>query len=62
VFSTWIAFGGNTHDLGSFEEETDKIMDLHQNLGKVLLTEHGDGVAGIKRCRRDPSSNRVRDL
>ncbi|GKC78395.1 retrovirus-related pol polyprotein from transposon TNT 1-94 [Tanacetum coccineum] len=30
VFSTWMAFRGNTRDLGSFEEETDKITDLHQ--------------------------------
>ncbi|GKF34132.1 hypothetical protein Tco_0107332, partial [Tanacetum coccineum] len=30
VFSIWKAFGGNTRDLGSFGEETDKITDLHQ--------------------------------
>ncbi|GJU11337.1 putative ribonuclease H-like domain-containing protein [Tanacetum coccineum] len=30
VFSTWMAFGGNTRDLGSFGEETDKIKDLQQ--------------------------------
>ena len=29
VFSTWMTFGGNTRDLGSFGEETDKITDLH---------------------------------
>ncbi|GJV61807.1 hypothetical protein Tco_1467907, partial [Tanacetum coccineum] len=62
VFSTWMAFGGNTCDLGSFGEETDEITDLHQILEEVLLTERGDGVAGIKRCRRDPSSTGVRDL
>ncbi|GJW90124.1 hypothetical protein Tco_0167677 [Tanacetum coccineum] len=28
VFSTWKAFGGNIRDLGSFGEETDKIMDI----------------------------------
>ncbi|GJV88973.1 hypothetical protein Tco_1532911 [Tanacetum coccineum] len=60
VFSTWMAFGGNTRDLGSFGEETDKITDLHQILKEVLLTERGDGVAGIKRRRRDPSSDGVR--
>ncbi|GJR90230.1 40S ribosomal protein S15-4 [Tanacetum coccineum] len=48
VFSTWMAFRGNTRDLGSFEEETDEIIDLHQILEDVLLTERGDGVAGIK--------------
>ncbi|GJR28765.1 hypothetical protein Tco_1104997 [Tanacetum coccineum] len=62
VFSTWMAFGGNTRDLGSFGEETDKITDLHQILEEVLLTKRGDGVAGIKRRRRDPSSDGVRDL
>nr|GEU94410.1 hypothetical protein [Tanacetum cinerariifolium] len=29
-FSTWIDFRGNTCDLVSFGEETDKITDLHQ--------------------------------
>ncbi|GJW75237.1 hypothetical protein Tco_0134607 [Tanacetum coccineum] len=62
VFSIWMAFGGNTRDLGSFGEKTDKITDLHQILEEVLLTECGDGVAGIKRRRRDPSSHDVRDL
>ncbi|GJU69218.1 hypothetical protein Tco_1255477 [Tanacetum coccineum] len=62
VLSTWMAFGGNTHDLGSFGEETDEITDLDQNFEEVLLTEHGDGVAGIKRRRCDPSSDDIRDL
>ncbi|GKE62759.1 hypothetical protein Tco_1513126 [Tanacetum coccineum] len=55
---TWMAFRGNTRDLGSFGEETDEITDLNQNLKEVLLTERGDGVAGIKRRQR----NGVRDL
>ncbi|GKD61720.1 hypothetical protein Tco_1299229 [Tanacetum coccineum] len=62
VFSTWMAFGGNTRDLGSFGEEMDEITDLHQILEEILLTRRGDGVAGIKRRRRDPSSDSVRDL
>nr|GEV48335.1 hypothetical protein [Tanacetum cinerariifolium] len=62
VFSTWMAFGGNTHDLGSFGEETDKITDLHQTHEEVLLTEHGDGVAGIKRRHHDPSSDSIWNL
>ncbi|GKA30394.1 hypothetical protein Tco_0716699 [Tanacetum coccineum] len=62
VFSTWMTFGGNTRDLGSFGEETDKITDLHQIHEEVLFTERGDGVAGIKRRRRDLSSDGVRDL
>ncbi|GJS11455.1 hypothetical protein Tco_0368251 [Tanacetum coccineum] len=52
-FSTWMAFGGNTRDLGSFGEETDEITDLHQILKEVLLTERGDGVTSIKRRRQD---------
>ncbi|GJW90558.1 hypothetical protein Tco_0715751 [Tanacetum coccineum] len=62
VFSTLMAFGGNTRDLGSFGEETDKITDLHQIHKEVLFTERGDGVAGIKRRRHDLSSDDVRDL
>ncbi|GJZ75611.1 hypothetical protein Tco_0640076 [Tanacetum coccineum] len=62
VFSTWMAFGGNTRDLGSFGEETDKITDLHQFHEEVLFIERGDGVAGITRHRRDLSSDDVRDL
>ncbi|GKG50661.1 hypothetical protein Tco_0538785, partial [Tanacetum coccineum] len=62
VFSTWMAFGGNTRDLGSFEEETDKITDLYQFHKEVLLIERRDGVAGIKGRRRDLSSDGVRYL
>ncbi|GKC89696.1 hypothetical protein Tco_1150345, partial [Tanacetum coccineum] len=62
VFSTWRAFGWNTCDLGSFGEETNKITDLHQILEEVLLIGHGDGVASIKRCRRDLYIDGVRDL
>ncbi|GKA69146.1 hypothetical protein Tco_0775210 [Tanacetum coccineum] len=59
VFSTWMAFGGNTRDLGSFEEETDEITNLHQILKEILLTERGDDVASIKRRRRDLFSDDV---
>ncbi|GJR84094.1 hypothetical protein Tco_0154879 [Tanacetum coccineum] len=59
VFSTWMAFGGNTCDLGSFGEETDEITDLHQILEEVLLIERGDGVASIKRRCRDLSGDGV---
>ncbi|GKD21801.1 hypothetical protein Tco_1223504 [Tanacetum coccineum] len=62
VFSTWMTFGGNTRDLGSFGEETDQITDLHQIHEEVLFTERRGGVAGIKRHRRDLSSDDVRDL
>ncbi|GKE53575.1 retrovirus-related pol polyprotein from transposon TNT 1-94 [Tanacetum coccineum] len=60
--STWMAFGGNTRDLGLFGEETDEIADLHQILEEILLTGREDGIASIKRHRRDPSSDGVRDL
>ncbi|GJV23329.1 retrovirus-related pol polyprotein from transposon TNT 1-94 [Tanacetum coccineum] len=62
VFSAWMAFGGNTRDLGSFGEETNEITDLHQIHEEILFLKRGDGVAGIKRRRRDPSSDGVRDL
>ncbi|GJX59197.1 hypothetical protein Tco_0290587 [Tanacetum coccineum] len=48
VFSTWMAFGGNTRDLGSFGEETDEITDLHQIYEEILFSKRGDGVAGTK--------------
>ncbi|GJS92608.1 hypothetical protein Tco_0799576 [Tanacetum coccineum] len=35
VFNIWKAFGGNTRDLGSFGEETDKTTDLHQHLSRI---------------------------
>ncbi|GKF92541.1 hypothetical protein Tco_0279260, partial [Tanacetum coccineum] len=31
----WKAFGGNTRELGSFGEETDKTTDLHQHLSRI---------------------------
>ncbi|GJT07057.1 hypothetical protein Tco_0841519 [Tanacetum coccineum] len=62
VFSTWMAFGENTCDLGSFGEETDEITDLYQILEEVLLTEHGDGVTSKKRRHHDLFSNGVWNL
>ncbi|GJS86262.1 hypothetical protein Tco_0752803 [Tanacetum coccineum] len=60
VFSTWMAFGGNTRDLGSFGEEMDEITDLHQIHEEILFLELGDGVAGINRRHRDPSRDGVK--
>ncbi|GKD85477.1 hypothetical protein Tco_1356631 [Tanacetum coccineum] len=48
VFSIWMAFGGNTHDLGSFGEETDEITDLHQHLSRNSTQRLETGVAGTK--------------
>ncbi|GJU07221.1 hypothetical protein Tco_1123651 [Tanacetum coccineum] len=62
VFITWMAFGGNTLDLGSFEEETDKITDLHQIYLRFMHTVHGDGVTGIERRRRDLYGDGARNL
>ncbi|GJV15577.1 hypothetical protein Tco_1360900 [Tanacetum coccineum] len=31
----YLAFGGNTRDLGSFGEETDKTTDLHQHFSRL---------------------------
>ncbi|GJX32706.1 2,3-bisphosphoglycerate-dependent phosphoglycerate mutase-like protein [Tanacetum coccineum] len=59
VFNTWMAFGGNTRDLGSFGEETDEITNLHRILEEVLLTKRGDGVASIKQRRHDLFSDGV---
>ncbi|GKC08802.1 hypothetical protein Tco_1000412 [Tanacetum coccineum] len=44
VFSTWMAFGGNTLELGSLGEETDKITTLHQESLRIVHTERGDGL------------------
>ncbi|GJV68231.1 zinc finger, CCHC-type containing protein [Tanacetum coccineum] len=47
VFSTWMAFGVNTRNLGSFREEMDKTTTLHQILEEVVHIECGDGVAEV---------------
>ncbi|GJS47367.1 RNA-directed DNA polymerase, eukaryota, reverse transcriptase zinc-binding domain protein [Tanacetum coccineum] len=57
VFSTWMAFGENTHSLGSFGEETNEIMDLHQDSPRIMLSERGDDVTSTKRLRRDLFGN-----
>ncbi|GKD41771.1 hypothetical protein Tco_1261978 [Tanacetum coccineum] len=33
--SIWKAFGGNTRDMGSSGEETDKTTNLHQHLSRI---------------------------
>ncbi|GJX30735.1 zinc knuckle CX2CX4HX4C containing protein [Tanacetum coccineum] len=62
VFRTWMTFGGNTHDLGLFGEETDKTTDLHQNLLKNDANRPWRRVASKKRRHRDLSSDGVKDL
>ena len=39
-----MAFGGITHDLGSFGEETDKTTTLHQISRRNMHSDDGDGV------------------
>ncbi|GKD12285.1 hypothetical protein Tco_1196692 [Tanacetum coccineum] len=62
VFSTWMTFEGNTRDLGTFGEETEEITNLHQIYEEILFSERGDGIAGIKRCCHDLSSDGVKDI
>ncbi|GJW00518.1 retrovirus-related pol polyprotein from transposon TNT 1-94 [Tanacetum coccineum] len=57
-----MTFGGNTHDLGLFGEETEEITDLYQIHEEILFSKCEDGVTGIKRRRYDPSSDGVKDL
>ncbi|GJY35555.1 hypothetical protein Tco_0420933 [Tanacetum coccineum] len=59
VFSIWKAFGGNTRDLGSFGEETDKITKQHQDSSRFKVSERGDGVAIYTRRSHTSSSNDV---
>ncbi|GKC03982.1 hypothetical protein Tco_0995592 [Tanacetum coccineum] len=59
VFSIWKAFGGNTRDLGSFGEETNKITNQHQDSSRFKVSEPGDGVTIYTRCRHTSSSDYV---
>ncbi|GJS02525.1 hypothetical protein Tco_0319033 [Tanacetum coccineum] len=60
--STWMAFGGNTRDLGSFGEETDKPMTLHHLSLRIVFIERGDGVVDFKQRRQDFQGDGVIDL
>nr|GEY64813.1 hypothetical protein [Tanacetum cinerariifolium] len=59
VFSIWKEFGGNTHDLGLFGEETDKTTNQHQDSSRFKVSEPGDGVTIYTRRRRTSSSDDV---
>ncbi|GKA45343.1 hypothetical protein Tco_0738139 [Tanacetum coccineum] len=59
VFSIWKAFGGNTRDLGSFGEETDKITNQHQDSSRFKVSEPGDGVTIYTRRHHTSSSDGV---
>ncbi|GJX54909.1 mannose-6-phosphate isomerase 1-like protein [Tanacetum coccineum] len=56
VFSIWKAFGGNTHNLGSFGEETDKTTNQHQDSSRFKVSAAGDGVTiHTRRCHTSSS-------
>ncbi|GKA14201.1 hypothetical protein Tco_0693847 [Tanacetum coccineum] len=55
----YLAFGGNTRDLGSFGEETDKITNQHQDSSRFKVLVPGDGVTIYTRCRQTSSSDGV---
>ncbi|GJZ26859.1 hypothetical protein Tco_0571112 [Tanacetum coccineum] len=59
VFSIWKAFGGNTRDLVSFGEETDKITNQHQDSSRFKVSEPGDGVTIYTRRRHTSSSDGI---
>ncbi|GJY29793.1 hypothetical protein Tco_0405560 [Tanacetum coccineum] len=56
LMSTWMAFGGNTRDLGSFGEETDEITTLHQSQRRKGHIDPGDSVTitcdGVRTSKR----------
>nr|GEU30320.1 RNA-directed DNA polymerase, eukaryota, reverse transcriptase zinc-binding domain protein [Tanacetum cinerariifolium] len=60
--SFYTLFRGNTRDLDSFGEETDKNTTLHHLSRRIVHTEREDGVPSIKSCRHDLSSDDVVDF
>ncbi|GKA63376.1 hypothetical protein Tco_0762982 [Tanacetum coccineum] len=59
VFSIWKAFEGNTHDLGSFGEETDKITNQNQDSSRFKVSKPRDGVTIYTQHRHTSSSDDV---
>ncbi|GJW67417.1 hypothetical protein Tco_0121841 [Tanacetum coccineum] len=68
--STWMAFGGNTRDLGSFGKETDEITTLHQSRrkkcaqwletsSKILVTPSELASDGVKLFETASERNRL---
>nr|GEV09986.1 hypothetical protein [Tanacetum cinerariifolium] len=53
------AFEGNGRDLGSFGEETDKIMNQYQDSSRFKVSEPGDSVTIYTRRRHTSSSDSV---
>ncbi|GKC85785.1 hypothetical protein Tco_1141502, partial [Tanacetum coccineum] len=59
VFSIWKAFGGNTRDLGSFGEETDKTTNQQQESLRFKVSMAEDAVTIYTRRRHTSSSDGV---
>ncbi|GJU58128.1 hypothetical protein Tco_1235894, partial [Tanacetum coccineum] len=55
----YLAFGGNTRDSGSFEEETDKITNQHQDSSRFKVSAAGDDVTIYTQRRHTSSSDGV---
>ncbi|GJW68775.1 retrovirus-related pol polyprotein from transposon TNT 1-94 [Tanacetum coccineum] len=55
----WKALGGNTLDLGSFGEETNKTTNQHQDSTRFKVSAVGDGVTIYTRRRHTSSSDGV---
>nr|GEU96807.1 ATP-dependent DNA helicase PIF4-like [Tanacetum cinerariifolium] len=59
IFSTWMAFGGNTRDWAHFEKKQMRLQTCTKIHQEVLFSERGEGIAGIKRRRREISCDGV---
>ncbi|GKB89447.1 retrovirus-related pol polyprotein from transposon TNT 1-94 [Tanacetum coccineum] len=59
---TWMAFGGNIHDLGSFGEGRTRSQTYTKSLKDLCIQWLEMVSQGIKRCRRDVSSDGVRNF
>ncbi|GJR59480.1 hypothetical protein Tco_1501642 [Tanacetum coccineum] len=55
----YLAIGGNTRDLGSFGEETNKITNQHQDSSRFKVSAPGDGITTYTRRRPTSSSDGV---
>nr|GEV37845.1 hypothetical protein [Tanacetum cinerariifolium] len=59
VFSTWMAFGGNTCDWAHLEKKQMRLQTCTKIHQELLFSERGYGIAGIKRRRREISCDGV---
>ncbi|GKC44393.1 hypothetical protein Tco_1062115, partial [Tanacetum coccineum] len=62
VFSIWKPFGGNTRDLGSFGEETDKTMNLHQHLLRISTQQLETASLITRDAVKTPTKTASQDL